>query len=407
MPPKETKIIIVGGGFGGVRTALDLAKSAPQGTKIVLLSDKPHFEYHATLYRVVTGRSPLQVCIPLSEIFAKQDDVEVVIDTVTAVDLKGQTLIGSSGSRYVFDYLVLALGSETIYFDIPGLRERSFGFKSITEALRLKRHLHEVFAARASGPLNLVVIGGGASGVELAGELAVYSAKLAAMHNFDLDLVNIELLEASTRLVPILPPEVSSRIKTRLQTLGVNVFLNRRVLKEDINKLYTADMNLETRTVIWTAGVKPNSLYEKITGLDFDKRGRVAVDGFLQVKGYPGVFVVGDAAVSPYSGMAQTALDQGKYVARFLAHRLSGQTVGAPYIPKKPVYSIPVGPGWAATVIGLFRFYWKLGWWFRRFVDLRFFLSVLPWRKALVAFDSEKALCETCSVCVPEGGEKI
>src|SRR3989338_2424821 len=114
------KIIIVGGGFGGVRAALDLASKKIQGAKIILISDKPHFEYTPALYRVATGRSPLEVCIPLREIFSGKE-VEVVEDRIEAVDPLGLVLTGSSGSKYRFDYAVLALGSETAYFNIPGI----------------------------------------------------------------------------------------------------------------------------------------------------------------------------------------------------------------------------------------------------------------------------------------------
>ena len=139
------KVVIVGGGFGGIRAALDLEKKVGDRAKIVLISDKPHFEYTPSLYRVVTGRSPLEVCVPLAEIF-RGKRVEVIMDMVEAVSLKEQKVYGKSGSKYAYDYLVLALGSDTNYFNIPGLQESAFGFRSITEALRLKRHFHEAFS---------------------------------------------------------------------------------------------------------------------------------------------------------------------------------------------------------------------------------------------------------------------
>src|SRR3989344_7569669 len=142
----KKKILIVGAGFGGVRVALDLAREKLPGVKITLLSDKSHFEYHPALYKVVTGRSPLETCIPLREIF-KRKKVELVEDSVSRIDLAGRRVVGISGSEYPFDFLVLALGSETGYFNIPGLQELSYGFKSIEEALRLKKHLHELFSS--------------------------------------------------------------------------------------------------------------------------------------------------------------------------------------------------------------------------------------------------------------------
>lgn len=404
---QETKVVIVGGGFGGVRLALYLVKKNVPGAKIILISDKPHFEYHAALYRVVTGKSPMEVCIPLNEIFDGKD-VEVVEDKVIKVYLNQKILQGSSGSKYKFDYLILALGSETAYFDIPGLKEYAFGFKSISEALRLKNHLHEVFAACEKVPkeekvclVHIVIIGAGTSGAELAGELALYTQVLAGNHNIDPNLVTIDLIEAAPRIVPTLAEDVSKKVESRLRSLGVNIFVNRAVLKEEVEQVYLRDMEMKVKTVIWTAGVKPNSLYKQIEGLQFDPKGRVLVDDYLQTKGQKGMFVIGDAAATIYSGMAQTAISDGKTVAENIKRLILHQSLIKNH-PKKPVTAIPVGPSWATVIIGKTRIYGSLGWFLRRLADFRFFLSILPFRKALLAFQSGKTLCETCSICLPE-----
>jgi len=403
------KIVIVGGGFGGIYAALDLAKKKLPNTKITLISDEPHFEYHAALYRVVTGHSPLEVCIPLREIFEGKK-IEVLEDDIVEVNLVEKLLRGSSRSRYSFDYLVLALGSETIYFNIPGLKEYSFGFKSIVEALKLKKHLHDLFQACTISAedqeedvcrMHLVVVGGGASGVELAGELAVYTRKLAKKHRVDPSLITIDLIEAAPRLLPVLPEDVSERVKNRLHALGVNIFLNRTVTEQEIEEVHLKDMEVKTKTVIWTAGVKPHRLYSKIQGLELDKRGRVVVDEFLQAKGFSNVFVIGDAAATLYTGMAQTAIRDGSFTEEIIAKSISGMSA-IPYQPKKPFYAIPIGPGWATVLIGQLRIYGRVGWFIRRLLDLRFFLSILPFPKAILAFRSGKTLCESCKICMPE-----
>lgn len=398
------KVVIVGGGFAGVRCALDLSRKRLPDTKIVLITDRPHFEYHAALYRVVTGRSPLEVCIPLAEIF-EGSDVEVVVDAIDAVDLKDRRVTGHSGSHYSFDFLVLALGSETVYFDIPGLQELSYGFKSINAALRLKRHLHEIFSMDTKLSLDervtrahLVVVGGGASGTELAGELAAYTKKLSRSHDVPSSLVTIDLIEAAPRLLPLLPEDVSARVRERLQALGVNVFLNRVVVKEEVERVYLKDMEMKSKTLIWTAGVKPNKLYQTIEGLTFDKKGAVIVDHFLQPVGLEDIFVLGDAAATPYTGMAQTAIQDGRFAAGTIAVTLTGKKRML-YDEKKPVYAVPVGPGWAAILWGRWRFYGRIGWFIRRFLDFRFFLSILPFAKALLVFRDGKRLSETCPLC--------
>jgi len=406
MVTKQRKIVIIGGGFGGIRAALDLTKRNIPDTKIILISDKLYFEYQPALYRVVTGYSPLEACIPLQVIFEKTD-VEVLEDTIIAVDLQSKKLFGKSNSQYSFDFLVLALGSETNYFDIPGLKEFSFGFKSVQEALRLKKHLHEVFEACIISETDkeedicrahIVIIGGGASGAELAGQLAIYTKILAKKHKLDSSLITIDLIEAASRLLPTLPEDVSIKIQKRLRSLGVNILLNRSVIKEEIETVYLQDIKMKTKTVIWTAGVKPNHLYSEIKGLLFDKKGRVIVDEFLQAKGFDNIFILGDAAATPYAGMAQTAIYDGSFIANIIMKKIYGQSL-EPYNPSKPFYVIPVGVAWAAVIIGKLKFYGLIGWWLRRLADLRFFFSILSLRKAFLAYQSGKALCESCKIC--------
>jgi NADH dehydrogenase len=400
----DKKIIIVGGGFGGVRTALDLASKKIQDAKITLVSDKPHFEYTPSLYRVATGRSPLEVCIPLREIFVGKK-VEVIEDRIEKINLQEKTLIGSSGSQYHFRYAVLALGSETNYFNIPGIQELAFGFKSINEALRLKKHLHEILEACKNTDkevklcaAHIVIVGGGATGTEIAGELAVYLKNLARQHNFDPSLITLELIEASSRLLPFLPEKISWRVEKRLRSLGVNILLNRSLVKEELETVYLRDMEIKTKTMIWTAGVKPNRLYGETEGFKFDKKGRVLVDNFMQAQGFENIFVIGDGASTPYAGLAQTAIYDGRFVADAIEKKINGRALN-PYRPQKPSYAIPLGPCWAAVSVGPFTLYGRLGWVVRRLADFRFFLYILPLQKAILAYRSEKTLCETCSIC--------
>ena len=402
------RVVIVGGGFAGVRAGLDLAGKKLSNTKVTLVTDKPHFEYHAALYRVVTGRSPLEVCIPLREIFGTDDkDIEILVDEIVSIDTDSHRVIGKSGSDYVYDELVLALGSETAHFNIPGLRELSYGFKSIQEALRLKQHLHEMFSScEKISPedrvcaAHIVVVGGGASGVELAGELALYTKKLARHHGLDQSLVTIDLIETAPRLLPALDVRLSLRVLKRLRDLGVNIFLNRTIVHEEIETLYMKDMEMKTKTVVWTAGVKPHALYAKLAGVTTDKKGRVVVDEYLRAEGLSNVYVVGDGASTQFSGMAQTALADGAFVAHAIAG--SSRTFFGRYTPKRPHYAVPVGPGWAAVQIGSMRFYGTVGWWLRRLADLRFYLSILPTGKAVVAFRARQLTTEVCPLCTQD-----
>lgn len=392
------KIVIVGGGFGGVQCALRLARKKIPGVKIILISNKTYFEYTPSLYRVVTGRSPLGACLPLRDIFQNKE-IEVLTDTIAKIDLKEKMIEGISGSNYSFDYLALAMGSETSYFNIPGLKELSFGFKSINESLRLKKRLHELFASAV--PINIVVVGGGASGAELAGELAVYAKKLARHHGINPSLATIDLIEAGPRLLPAFPEDFADKVKDRLHYLGVNIFLNRLLVKEEIGGIYLKDMEIKTKTVIWTAGVKAHRLYSETPGFVLEKNGRVEVDEFLQARGWPNVFVIGDSADTLYSGTAQTAIRDGGYAAQAIISKMADKKLML-YRFKKPFYALPVGPGWAAVFLGKFKIYGKAGWLLRRLADLRYFISILPPKKALPVFLSSRTLCESCLICETE-----
>lgn len=384
-------ILIVGGGFGGVRCALDLARAnlPEEEARIVLLSDKPHFEYTPSLYKVATGCSPLEVCIPLREIFSRLP-VEVCTETVSAVNLSEKELAGASGLLYRYDFLVLALGSETTFFGIDGLEAAALTFKTLTDALRLNWHLVElfqkvraVFAIDQTVPASqIVVIGGGYSGVELASAIAEYRESAARRSGFDPSLITINLIEACPRILGTVSKRIAIRIIARLNRLGVNIITDRRITKEDIESADFFPGTVSAKTLIWTAGICPNALYRRIDGFSFDKSGRVIIDRFLQAKGRRDVFVIGDGAATRWSGMAQTALYDGRYVARVIRSLLEGRRPSV-YRGSKPVSVIPVGEGWAAAIFPWATLYGFLGWFLREAADLRFFLSVLSPLRAL------------------------
>lgn len=397
----KRKVVIVGSGFAGIRCALDLVKS--QNFKVTLISNKSHFEYYPRIYRVVTGETPLEVCIPLSEIFTGKN-IDVNIDEITGVDLQNKKVIGKNGTIYEYDYLILALGSETVYFDIEGVAERSFGFKSINEALKLKDHLHKIFDIYLSSKkedviakLNIVVVGGGPSGVELVGELTKYMSQLSSQHGIDNNFITIDLIEASSRLVPTLPEKVSNHIYNRLHSLGVNIFLNRTVVREDVNEIIMKDMSMKSNTLIWTAGSKTNRFYNSIAGLTFSRNAKVIVDEYLQAKGFLDVYIAGDASNTKYSGLAQTAIYDGSYIASVIIAK-NYNKIPSKYIPKKVAYAVPIGKHWAAVSVGPFRIYGFMGWLIREFVDLRFFMSILPFGKAWSIYRNQ-AICESCETC--------
>ena len=411
-PLSEPKrILILGGGFGGVRAALDLAKQNLKDVRITLISDKHHFGYTPALYKQATGRSPMETCIPLGEIFHKNINVEYVIDKVSGGSLSEKVITGESGSRYKYDFLVLALGSETSYFNIPGIEENSFPLKSVYTALRLKNHIHMLFKTckgLSKGDLisqfQFVIVGGGPAGVELAGEIRHYCRELATAHRIPQEYVTVDIIQAANRLLPTMPESTSDSATRRLNTLGINVILGRAVTSEDKEGVYLKDIKFNSKTIIWTAGVKPSHVYAKISGLTFDKGGRILVDEHMRVAGATDVFAVGDSASTSFAGTAQTANYDGRYVAHVIGHEIHGQGMPS-HKPRKTPYVVPIGEYWAVFTYKNITLSGWIFWWLRQFIDFKFFLSILPASKAFTVWREGGILCESCPTCLEAEAE--
>jgi NADH dehydrogenase len=399
---KEKKIIIVGGGFAGISAALELETKHLPNTKIILISDRPHFEFHASLYRVLTGHSPLEVCVPLDVIF-KGTKVEVIQDKITEIDVTKNELKGGPDMVYHYDYLVLAVGSEINFYGIEGLDRYSFNINSITETLRLKRHLHEIFTQcetlskeEKKCSAHIVIVGGGATGCEAAGELATYSKELAKRHNLNPKIVKVDLIHRGDRILSFLPKTVTDIISKRLTDLGVNIILNKNLVKEDIETVYFPDVQMKTKTLVWTAGVKLNPLFASVKEFSFDEKGRVKVDEHLSA--YKNVYVVGDGAATKYSGMARPAIHSGEYAAQVIANNCSNKPTPA-FVDKPSPYILPIAQGWAITNVLGPVVSGRLGWLVKRVRDFIYFMSILPLPQAWVAYNADSQLTESCPLC--------
>lgn len=388
----KRKIIIIGGGFGGVKTALELAKD-PQ-FDITLISNHKDFRIYGTLYRVATGGSMKIAHLPLSEVFANKK-VDIVIDTAKTLDRTARTITTESGRSFHYDALVCALGVTTNFFGIKGLKKFSFGIKSPNDANELKDHLHKQLIEEKRTDLNYVVVGGGPTGVELAGVLPSYIKDIAKEHNLPKQKVHIDLVEASSRILPRMPKDISLAVKRRLKKIGVRVMTNKTVQAQTVDTLMVDGKPIRSHTVIWTAGVTNNPFFDK-QGFQLAKNHKVRVDQFLQAE--PGIYVIGDNADTPYSGMAQIAIEDAKFVAENLK-RIAEDKEPRPYHAKKPIYVMPAGPNYAAVLWGKFRIYGILGWWLRRAADLIAYKDYTPWWSALDRWFAENDEEESCSIC--------
>lgn len=386
------RIVIVGGGFGGLKAALELGKDSR--FDVTVISDHDDFRVYPSLYHVSTGGPKRAASIPLSEIFSGKP-VTTVVDTVTGIDRTARTVTTASKKVFTYEAVIFALGVQTNYFHIEGLQEYSYGIKTVTDAQKLKYHLHQQLCDEKKPDLNYVVIGGGPTGIELAGALPSYIKKLMKQHGIKNRAVHVDLIEAAPRLVPRMPRDVSTMIARNLRKQGVKIFTKTAVQAQTADALMINNKPIRSHTVIWTAGVMNNPFF---AGHEFQlaRNSKVRVDQFLQSE--PGVYVIGDNADTPYSGMAQTALYDGSFVAANL-QRIASKQDPKPYVAKKPIYVLPAGPKWAAVLWGKVRIYGWLGWALRSVADLVEYHDYLPWTLAMKRWEALDDVEETCSYC--------
>lgn len=396
----KLKVVIVGGGFAGTKTALELADDAR--FQVTLISEQTDMRVYGSLYKVATGGTKELSNIPLTEIFAGKK-VHLIQDTVTAIDRKARVITTKVKHTIHYDAVVIGIGVKTNYFGIEGLKEFSFGIKSVEEAEELKTHLHKQLLDENKPDLNYVVIGGGPTGVELAGVLPDYIRKIIRQHNLPARKFHVDLIEAAPRLLPRMPKDVSRSVARHLRKIGVRLYLNTSVQAQTVDALMVNNKPIRSHTVIWTAGVMNHPFFME-QGFQLSRNGRVRVDQYLQAE--PGVYVIGDNADTPYSGMAQTALYDGKYVAHNL-QRIASKIDPQPYVAKKPIYVFPAGPYYAAVLWGSFRVYGIIGWVLRMLADLIAYHDYEEWTHATKRWLKEDDSEEPCHLCNADLKESI
>ncbi len=399
------KIVILGGGFGGVRAALDLSRKIPN-SKITLVDKKSRHSYYPDMYELSAavfpkGRVPDKkdflaiestLAIPFDDIFKSRRNVEVREDAISGVNFKKREVILSSGlpagkaGRLGYDFLIIALGSETNFFNIPRLGEKSQEFKTASDALNLRSSLEELFLSEGKHEVISVVIGGGGfTGSELAGELAFALPKLAASHGHPARNIKLVLVEGAGRLLPSAAAWFGEKALGRLQKIGVEVMLESFISDVKDKKLFLKDgREIPFSLLVWTAGVKANRAAENLEGISLQKNKCVVVDKNLRAAGHENVFVIGDLAYcvapgasGPMPMTAQTAIEQGHYVSNFLAGRLGGKRE-IEFHPQVSRFIVPLGGKYALAELGFMKLAGFVPWFLKRFVALKYFLSILP-----------------------------
>jgi len=344
---ERKRVVIIGGGFAGIAAAHALRHA---NAEIVLIDRRNHHIFQPLLYQVATAvLSPAEIAAPIRQLEAKQRNVTVLLAEVTGVDVASRTIEASSpgaGVRKIaFDYLVVATGMRPSYFGHDEFARCAPGLKSLGDAETIRAKILGAFELAATiddenervRQMTFVLVGAGPSGVELAGSLAhlVKVTLRGNFHRIDPSRSAIILLDASKRVLPTFAEAVSRKVTRRLEKLGVKVMTGVKVETVDEQGVIAGGKRIPSATVLWTAGVAASPI-PKMLGTKTDRAGRAVVDPFLKVVDTPGVFVVGDAASvmqheHPVPGVAQAAIQEGRYVGRLIASELKGRKVNRPF----------------------------------------------------------------------------
>lgn len=375
-------ITIVGGGFGGIKAALELSKD--KKNQITLISDRPDFRYYPALYSSATGHSHLSSRVPLGEILAGRENIRVHLDKIITINPDEKNVTGKSGVLYQYDRCILAMGTVTTYFGIKGLDNYSYGIKSEAEIKELKHRIYSSIAIEHKLDDRYIIIGAGPTGVELAGALGSYLKRLCKHYGVKDSRLRIELIEAAPRVLPRMSEKTSQKVHQRLTKLGIKISVNKKVESANKDGIVVGGKEISSQTVIWTSGVANHPFYKNnLEHFEFDNHGRVVVDEFM--KAASGIYVIGDNAATEHTGLAQTALHDAIFLANnFKRERHSRRK--KPYKAVMPPVVVPVGKRWAAFEWHKIRLFGWFAAMIRRAADFMGYSDYLPIGQALGAW---------------------
>ncbi len=434
------KILILGGGFGGIRCALDLSKKIRSDVEITLIDKKSYHLFVPSLYEVASAygikkdpfavRLKKTICIPYSDIFSgkkvhphthfgqflkniflpgQKSKVSMGVNFIQAeislIDLENKKIATRGGEILDYNYLVIALGGQAVDFGISGVKEYAFQFKELEDGLALNQKVEELTKEVATGarerPVKIAVIGAGFTGIEVAAEFACCVKKLSRMCGIKGRCERIMLLEAGSKILPHISNGERQIILKRLTRLGVEIIENAAV--EEVGSNYIKLKNgkhLDTDLVIWTAGIRLPDLLVKTPILPLTEKlagggsvfgeKKIKVNNSLEVEGLPGVFAVGDniefidpKTSKPVPALAYVAVDHGKIVAKNIKRLISNKKI-VEYYPFYSIWIAPIGGKYAFAHLWFginVKGFW--GWVIREAVDFKYMLSILPVKRAV------------------------
>src|SRR6266516_4951361 len=346
-PKKQKRVVIIGGGFAGIAAARALRRC---NVEIILIDRRNHHIFQPLLYQVATAvLAPAEIAAPIRQIEESQQNLTVMLAEVTAVDLSSRSVSVSyppSGSRRIaFDFLIIAAGMQSSYFGHDEFARYAPGLKNLRDAETIRTKILSAYElaeltdddSERSRLMKFVLVGGGPTGVELAASMA-QMATVTLRGNFrriDPAKTSIVLLEGGNRVLPTFAESLSGKAARRLEKLGVKVLTGTKVEKVDEQGVVAGGNRIPSATVLWTAGVAASPVI-KTLGVPTDRAGRLPVDPSLKVEGVDGVFAVGDVAASsqdgrPLPGVAQVAIQQGRYVGQVISGQLKGRAPRRPF----------------------------------------------------------------------------
>mgnify|MGYP001794423700 CR=1 FL=1 len=407
------RVIIIGGGFGGIALAKKLARKEVQ---VILLDKHNYHTFQPLLYQVSTGGlEPDSIAYPIRKVLQGYSNFFFRLAEVLQVDTSAQTLQTNIG-KIAYDYLVVATGSETNFFGNQNIMENSMAMKSIPQSLNLRSLILENFEQalltddlhERDALMNFVIVGGGPTGVELAGALAEIKKGILPKDYPDLDTrrAQINLVQSGDRILPAMSPVASEKAEKFLEKLGVQVWKNTRVSDYDGKTIATnTDTTFDAATLVWAAGVKAVTL----KGLDAEtllkRGGRLPVNAFHQVEGFENIFAIGDVAQMTseefpkgHPMMAQPAIQQGESLGNNLLHLIENKEM-QPFAYKDKGSMATVGRNKAVVDLKSFKFQGVFAWYVWMFVHLYFLIGFrnrvvvfINWVYNYIKFDREARL---------------
>ena len=384
------RVVIIGGGFAGLTAARNLDQP---GVDVTLIDRRNFHLFQPLLYQVATGAlSPGEISAPLRHVLSRQMNTRVVLGEVTDIHPSGNCVALSDGTRFPYDTLVVATGATHHYFGHPDWAQFAPGLKSIEDATEIRTRILMAFERAETMPagmereaeLTFLIVGGGPTGVELAGAIAEISRDTLRrdFRNIDPTAAKVYLVEGAPRLLPGFPEDLSTRALRSLERLGVQVLIGAMVTHIDSSGVELGTNRIPARTVLWAAGVQASPLGKLLaerTGAPLDAAGRVEVDQWLCVPGHKTILVLGDLARIAQAGklvpgVAPAAMQQGAYAAQVVLARASGRQPAAFRYRNKGNLAT-IGRNRAVAELGAFHFFGYPAWLLWLFIHLLYIVS--------------------------------